>query len=116
LTQLKALIDGGKLSSLELTESLLDRIGRADGKLHAFVEVYASEARALARAADQARAARLPRGPLHGLPVVLKDLLDIEGRVSTLGSKHYVKRIATQTSATVERLLAAAWCRSARCT
>ena len=116
LTQLKELIDGGKLSSLELTESLLDRIGRADGKLHAFVEVYASEARALARAADQARAARLPRGPLHGLPVVLKDLLDIEGRVSTLGSKHYVKRIATQTSATVERLLAAAWCRSARCT
>jgi len=116
LTQLKELIDGGKLSSLELTESLLDRIGRADGKLHAFVEVYASEARTLARAADQARAARLPRGPLHGLPVVLKDLLDIEGRVSTLGSKHYVKRIATQTSATVERLLAAAWCRSARCT
>jgi aspartyl-tRNA(Asn)/glutamyl-tRNA(Gln) amidotransferase subunit A len=107
LTQLKDLIDGGKLSSLELTESLLDRIGRADGKLHAFVEVYASEARALARAADQARAARLPRGPLHGLPVVLKDLLDIEGRVSTLGSKHYVKRIATETSATVERLLAA---------
>jgi len=107
LTQLKELIDGGKLSSLELTESLLDRIGRADGKLHAFVEVYASEARTLARAADQARAARLPRGPLHGLPVVLKDLLDIEGRVSTLGSKHYVKRIATETSATVERLLAA---------
>jgi aspartyl-tRNA(Asn)/glutamyl-tRNA(Gln) amidotransferase subunit A len=38
---------------------------------------------------------------------VLKDLLDIEGRIGTLGSKHYVKRIATDTSATVERLLAA---------
>ena len=38
---------------------------------------------------------------------MLKDLLDIKGRVSTLGSKHYVKRIATETSATVERLLAA---------
>ena len=107
LTQLKDLIDSGELSSLELTESLLDRIGRADGKLHAFVEVYADEARALARAADQARAARLPRSPLHGLPVVLKDLLDIEGRISTLGSKHYVSRVATETSATVERLLAA---------
>ena len=58
LTQLKELIDRGELLSLELTESLLDRIARADGKLHAFVEVYADEARACARAADQARAAR----------------------------------------------------------
>jgi aspartyl-tRNA(Asn)/glutamyl-tRNA(Gln) amidotransferase subunit A len=107
LTQLKELLDRGELSSLELTESLLARINRADGKLHAFVDVYAEEARALARAADQARAARLPLGPLHGLPIVLKDLLDIEGRICTLGSKHYVSRIATETSATVERLLAA---------
>jgi len=107
LTQLKELIDSGELSSLELIEALLDRIGRADGKLHAFVEVYADEARVLARAADQARAAHLPRSPLHGLPVVLKDLLDIEGRIGTLGSKRYVSRIATETSATVERLLAA---------
>jgi len=107
LTQLKELLDGGEVSSLELTEALLDRIGRADGKLHAFVEVYADEARTLARAADQVRAARLPRSPLHGLPIVLKDLLDIEGRVCTLGSKHYVGRIAAETSATVERLLAA---------
>jgi len=37
LTQLKDLLDRGELSSLELTESLLDRIARADGKLHAFV-------------------------------------------------------------------------------
>ena len=107
MTQLKELLDGGEVSSLELTEALLDRIGRADGKLHAFVEVYADEARTLARAADQVRAARLPRSPLHGLPIVLKDLLDIEGRVCTLGSKHYVGRIAAETSATVERLLAA---------
>jgi aspartyl-tRNA(Asn)/glutamyl-tRNA(Gln) amidotransferase subunit A len=107
LTQLKDLLDRGELSSLELTESLLDRIARADGKLHAFVEVYADEARALARAADHARAARLPRSPLHGLPVVLKDLLDIEGRLGTLGSKHHVNRVAVETSATVERLLAA---------
>ena len=64
LTQLKELLDRGELSSLELTESLLDRIGRADARLHAFVEVYADESRALARAADQARTARLPRSPL----------------------------------------------------
>ena len=86
LTELKALLDCGQLSSFELTNSLLDRIERAEPQLHSFVAVYADEARALARAADAARTARLPRSPLHGLPVVLKDLLDIEGRVCTLGS------------------------------
>ena len=69
--------------------------------------MYADEARALARAADAARAAGLPRSPLHGLPIVLKDLLDIEGRVCTLGSRRNVGRVATETAATVERLLAA---------
>jgi aspartyl-tRNA(Asn)/glutamyl-tRNA(Gln) amidotransferase subunit A len=107
LTELKGLLDRGETSALELTAALLDRVERADPKLHAFVAVYGEEARALARAADQARAAGLPRGPLHGLPVVLKDLLDIEGRIGTLGSKHCAARVATETSATVERLLAA---------
>jgi len=107
LSGLRRLMDRGELSALELAESLLDRIERADAKLQSFVEVYRDEARALARAADQARAARLALGPLHGLPIVLKDLLDIEGRVCTLGSKHYTTRVSSETSATVERLLAA---------
>lgn len=107
LTELKHLLDSGRLSALELTDALLARIAKADGRLHSMVTVYAEEARALARAADQARAARLPLGSLHGLPVVLKDLLDIEGRVCTLGSQRNLARVATETAATVERLLAA---------
>lgn len=107
LSQLRAALDAGLLHSAELVDALLRRIDRADAHLHAFVEVYADEARALARAADKARTARMPLGPLHGLPIVLKDLLDIEGRVGTLGSKHCATRVAAQTSATVERLLAA---------
>jgi aspartyl-tRNA(Asn)/glutamyl-tRNA(Gln) amidotransferase subunit A len=104
---LKDLLDRGELSALDLTATLLERIERADPTLHAFVAVYGEEARALARASDHARAAGVPLGPLHGLPVVLKDLLDVEGRVGTLGSKHCTTRVATETSATVERLLAA---------
>jgi aspartyl-tRNA(Asn)/glutamyl-tRNA(Gln) amidotransferase subunit A len=69
--------------------------------------VYAAEARALAGAADAARKARLPLGPLHGLPIALKDLCDIAGRVGTIGSKMWRARVADTTSATVERLLAA---------
>jgi aspartyl-tRNA(Asn)/glutamyl-tRNA(Gln) amidotransferase subunit A len=107
LAELRALLSRGETSSLEIAQALLARIGRADPALHAFVEVYGDEALALARAADQARAAGLPTGPLHGLPIVLKDLLDVEGRVGTLGSRHFASRVATQTSATVERLLAA---------
>jgi aspartyl-tRNA(Asn)/glutamyl-tRNA(Gln) amidotransferase subunit A len=107
LTELKRLLDEGRLSSVELTDSLLARIARAEPHLHACVEVYAEPARALARAADQARSAAMPRSPLHGIPVLLKDLLDIEGRVCTLGSQRNLNRVATETAATVERLLAA---------
>ena len=107
LTELRTLLDEGKLSSLELTQYSLQRIAKADGSLHAFTEVYAEQAQAIARGADLARASGLPLGPLQGLPVVLKDLLDIEGQICTLGSKHFLKRRATQTSATVERLLRA---------
>ncbi|MEK9721659.1 MAG: amidase family protein, partial [Quisquiliibacterium sp.] len=101
LSQLAASLRAGQFSSLELTDHLLARIERADASLHAFIDVYADEARALARGCDQARAAGLPLGPLHGIPVALKDLLDIEGRICTLGSRHLQDRVATQTSATV---------------
>ena len=56
LTELKSMLDAGQLSSLELTEFLLHRIDKADSTLHAFTEVYAEQARALARGADQQRA------------------------------------------------------------
>lgn len=97
----------GRCTSRELVDAHLARIAALDARLHAFVDVYADEARTLADAADRARAARLPLGPLHGLPIALKDLCDIAGRVGTAGSRLWAGRIADTTSATVERLLAA---------
>jgi aspartyl-tRNA(Asn)/glutamyl-tRNA(Gln) amidotransferase subunit A len=94
-------------SSREIVDAHLARIDAQDGKLHAFVEVYADEARTLAEAADKARTAGLPLGPLHGLPVAVKDLCDIAGRVGTAGSPMWAARVAQTTSATVERLLGA---------
>ena len=105
LSDLQRLLKRRELSSQELVDTLLDRIARADETLHAFTEVHATQARALARAADEARSSGLPLGPLHGLPVVLKDLLDIEGQICTLGSAHHRTRRASTTAATVERLL-----------
>jgi aspartyl-tRNA(Asn)/glutamyl-tRNA(Gln) amidotransferase subunit A len=101
------LLRRAQCSSRELVDAHLARIEALDAKLHAFVEVYAAEARALADAADAARKARLPLGPLHGLPIGLKDLCDIAGRIGTVGSKMWAVRVAESTSATVARLLAA---------
>lgn len=107
LTDLSAGLAAKRFSSREIADALLGRIAKADGKLHAFIEVYANEARALADAADKARAARFPLGPLHGLPIAYKDLCDIAGRIGTGGSKMFEKRMASETSNTVERLTAA---------
>ena len=107
LVEQAGLLARGECSSREIVAAHLDRIARLDGRLHAFVEVYAEEARHLADAADHARRARLPLGPLHGLPICIKDLCDIAGRVGTVGSRMWAARRADRTSATVERLLAA---------
>jgi aspartyl-tRNA(Asn)/glutamyl-tRNA(Gln) amidotransferase subunit A len=107
LTELSAGLKDKRFSSREIVDVFLARIASADGKLHAFTEVYAREARAFADASDLARATGLPLGPLHGLPIVYKDLCDIAGRVGTGGSKMLEARVATETSTTVERLTAA---------
>jgi hypothetical protein len=73
LTDLRRLIDRKEASALEITDGYLARIDRAENTLHAFTEVFHDAARALARAADAAQASGLPMGPLHGLPIVLKD-------------------------------------------
>src|ERR1700720_3543548 len=83
---LSAAIQARKLSPVELTDALLARIERLDGKLHAFIALYAKEARLAAEAADKAIRSGHAVGPLHGIPIALKDLIDLEGRVTTGGS------------------------------
>ena len=107
LTELSAGLAAKRFSSRDIVDALLGRIAKANDKLHAFTEVYAEEAKAMADAADTARASGFPLGPLHGLPVAYKDLCDIAGRIGTGGSKMFEKRVATETSNTVERLTAA---------
>jgi aspartyl-tRNA(Asn)/glutamyl-tRNA(Gln) amidotransferase subunit A len=107
LAELSAGLAAKRFSSREIVDTLLARIVKADGKLHAFTEVYTKEARALADAADKARTSGFPLGPLHGLPIAYKDLCDIAGRIGTGGSKMFADRVATETSNTVERLTAA---------
>ncbi|MFO1055697.1 MAG: amidase [Dongiaceae bacterium] len=97
----------GSISARDLTELCLGRIDRLDGKLHAFVAVYGDAARAAAEAADRLRRAGLPLPPLHGIPIALKDLIEIEGRVTTAGAALWRERVSTVTATAVRRLQAA---------
>ncbi len=96
-----------RLSPVDLVEVALARIDAADAKLHAFVEVYAAEARLAAEAADKAIRSGHAVGPLHGIPIALKDLIEIEGRVTTGGSQVWRERRSTCTATLARRLIAA---------
>ena len=82
----------------------LSRIDALDGWLHAYVDVYADEARATARAADLQVRAGVDLGPLHGVPIALKDIIDIAGRPTTIGSPIHAERIAQSSARLVRQL------------
>src|SRR6266699_3632147 len=79
-----------RLSPVDVVAAFLDRIAAQDAKLHAFVEVYADEARLAAEAADKAIRSGHAVGPLHGVPIALKDLIEIQGKI-VLGKTHTVE-------------------------
>src|SRR5712671_8082434 len=100
-------ITARRLSPVDLVDALLDRIQAKDGKLHAFVEVYRDEARLAAEAADKAIRSGHAIGPLHGVPIALKDLIEIEGRVTTGGSMVWRDRRSAVTATLARKLIAA---------
>lgn len=104
--QLSRLLQSRQLSPVELTEAFLARIAAQDAKLHAFVEVDADDARLAARSAEAAIRAGHAVGPLHGIPVALKDLVEIEGKVVTGGCQAWQERRATRTATLARKLVA----------
>ena len=99
-----AAIAGRKLSPVELTQALLDRIGRLDPRLNAFIRLDGDAALAAARAAEAELAAGRRRGPLHGVPVGIKDIIDVAGLPTTCHSKILVDNIAASDAVCVTRL------------
>ena len=73
------LIQKRALSPVELTRAVLDRIAAVDGKLHAYINLMADNALAEARTAEGEILRGNWRGPMHGIPVAVKDQLDVEG-------------------------------------
>ncbi len=101
------LLDAGRISSVELTRQCLASIERLQPKLNAFITVTADAALRRARAMDQERDRGQARGPLHGIPVAVKDVFCTQGVRTTCGSKFFADYVPDHDAAVVEKLEAA---------
>lgn len=110
ITEIGKLFRSGKLSPVELTELMLERIERFNPKVNAYLTVTAEVARAQAKRAEaelggaRSRKARKDRGALHGIPVSLKDNIYTAGIRTTAGSQILRDFVPTQDAAVVTRL------------
>ncbi len=104
ISELAPRIRSGSLSPVTLVEQALARGKRLDPKLNAYLEIFEEGALSVARQAEREIAQGRYRGPLHGIPVGLKDLVDVAGHVTTGGTVILRDNVAKQ-DATVTRLL-----------
>src|SRR5262249_50816907 len=104
IAEASALISKRELSPVELVESRLKRIERLDGELHSFIPVLPEPALAAARSAEAEIIARRWGGPLHGIPIGLKDIYETKGVGTTGHSKVLSDHVPQRDAATVRRL------------
>jgi aspartyl-tRNA(Asn)/glutamyl-tRNA(Gln) amidotransferase subunit A len=104
IAEAAALIEAKKLSPVELTRAYLDRIERLNGTLHAYVRVLHDESLAAARVAEAEILAGKWRGPLHGIPIGLKDIYDTADIPTEGGSRSCLGRTPTADAETVRLL------------
>ncbi len=95
-----------KVTSLEATENFFERIDRLDSQLHSYLTLCRDQALADARAADEAVQRGSDLGPLHGVPISIKDLELTKGVTTTLGSALFRDRVPDMDSIVVERVKA----------
>ncbi|MGW7596417.1 amidase [Streptomyces antimycoticus] len=107
LTAAAAAIRAGRLSPVELVDSVLERVERLEPHLNAYATVTAEQARHAARKAADDIAAGRSRGPLHGIPMGLKDLIDVAGVATTASSRVRADHRAQADSTVAARLGAA---------
>jgi len=97
-------VQARRVSPVDLTRACLERIERLDDRLNAFITVTAEEALAHARSAEAEIASGRYRGPLHGIPIALKDLIDQAGVRTTGASALFADRIAARDAEVTARL------------
>ena len=103
-TELRSKIDNKEISIIELTQLFLDRIQLLNPKLNAYLTVCEEQALASAQEAQEAIEQGQHRGPLHGIPISIKDLEMTQGITTTMGSQIYKDSIPSFDSVVVERV------------
>ena len=104
IPQLASLLKNGKITSVELTRFYLDRISRYDDTLKAVITVTEELAMEQAARADEEISQGIYRGPLHGIPYGVKDLLAVEGYKTTWGSATHQDQTLDYTATVVKKL------------
>jgi amidase len=104
-SELALLIRSRALSSRELLDFYLERIDRYNAALNAVVTLDVERARAAATALDEQLVTSGPKGPLHGLPITIKDAYETAGLRSTSGAKPWADYVPTGNAVTVQRLI-----------
>src|SRR4051812_25641024 len=104
IAALSRALEAREVTSEALTERCLEQIAEREPSINAFIMVLADQAREQARAADRDLAAGRRRGPLHGIPLSLKDLIDVRGTPTTAASRVRQAHVATEDAAIVRRL------------
>ncbi|HLO17880.1 MAG TPA: amidase [Anaerolineales bacterium] len=104
LQEVARLIRRQKVSPVEVVEACLKRIEELNPELNAFITVLADRAREQARAAEAESKSGKWRGPLHGIPVGIKDFYDTAGIKTTAGFEHFKDRIPAKDAAGVFKL------------
>ena len=107
IAEASSLIAAKKLSPVELTRACLGRIEKLDGTLHAFLHLAADRALADARAAEAAQMRGALTGPLHGIPIGLKDIYNTKDMPTTAHSRQLIGNIPAEDSVCTRRLAAA---------
>jgi aspartyl-tRNA(Asn)/glutamyl-tRNA(Gln) amidotransferase subunit A len=107
LTQASEQVRRGKISPVELTRACLSRIEKLNPKINAYITVMAEQSLAQARDLEAELRAGKSRGPLHGIPIALKDLFDTAGVRTTCASAVFADRIPSEDAEVVRRLKAA---------
>ncbi len=107
LTDVARLLESGELTSVALTTMMFERIAAVDGRLKSYVTLMQDQALQQARAADEEIAAGLYRGPLHGVPIGIKDLFYTKG-VRTMGGSYVLRDFVPEYDATVVARLSSA--------
>jgi aspartyl-tRNA(Asn)/glutamyl-tRNA(Gln) amidotransferase subunit A len=107
ITDLARAYRSGQTRPSTVVRAHLDRIERLEPKLGAWQAIYPEDAMRLAEAADRTLEAGIDLGAFQGIPFALKDICDVEGRVTTGGSKAMANRISPVTGTLARRLFAA---------